>query len=79
MKLYGYANDGTPIEDIVPLELAEVTLACAPDELRRIAKFLASAADKMEARGADYNHEHLADKDRSFRHSPHFVVANPSA
>lgn len=77
MKIHGYADEGLAIEDITPAELAEITLVATPEELRRIAKFLESCADGMEARGKLWEHEHLSDKDRSFEDSPHFVVFNP--
>jgi F420-dependent methylenetetrahydromethanopterin dehydrogenase len=75
MKLYGYKDEGLDIEQLVPAELAEVTLVATPTELRRIAAFLESAAKEMERMGDTYSHEHLSDKDRSFLKSPHFVVA----
>lgn len=77
MKIHGYADEGRAIEDIVPAELAEITLVATPYELRRIAKFLESCANGMEARGKTWEHEHLSDKDHSFEGSPHFVVFNP--
>ena len=77
MKLHGYADEGLPIEDIAPAELAEVTLVATPEELRRIARFLESCAHDMEARGRSWEHEHLSDRDPSFESSPHFVVFNP--
>lgn len=77
VKIHGYADEGRAIEDIVPAELAEVTLVATPDELRRIARFLEFCASGMEACGKAWEHEHLSDKDRSFQSSPHFVVFNP--
>jgi hypothetical protein len=77
VKIHGYANEDRAIEDIVPAELTEITVVATPDELRRIAKFLESCANGMETRGKAWEHEHLLDKDRSFRGSPHFVVFNP--
>lgn len=76
MVIYGYKNEGFPIEEVEPSELAEVTLVATPDELRRIAKFLESAAVSMERMGSTYDHEHLSDKMREFEGSPHFVVVN---
>lgn len=76
MKIYGYSNQGLPIEEIKPLELAEITLNATPNELRDIALFLNSAAETMELMGSDYSHEHLADKLPEFENSPHFVVFN---
>lgn len=77
MKTHGYANEGLEIEEIAPAELAEITLVARPEELRRIARFLESCADGMEARGKSWAHEHLSDKDRYFKDSSHFVVFNP--
>ena len=77
MKIHGYADEGLAIEAVVPAELAEITLVATADELRRIAKFLESCANGMEARGRSWEHEHLSDKDRTFEYSPHFVVFNP--
>jgi hypothetical protein len=77
MKIYGYKDEGQRPEDIVPSELAEITLEATADELRKIAKFIEAAAEEMEKRGKSYSHEHLSDKFREFRTSPHFVVFNP--
>jgi hypothetical protein len=77
MKIHGYANEGKEIEDIVPAELAEITLVASPEELRRIAKFLEDCANGMDTRGKSWEHEHLSDKDKYFENSPHFVVFNP--
>ncbi|UCV04940.1 hypothetical protein [Dechloromonas denitrificans] len=77
MKIHGYADEGLEIEEIVPAELAEITLVATPEELRRIAKFLENCANGIETRGTSWEHEHLSDKDRFFMGSPHFVVFNP--
>lgn len=77
LKIHGYANEGLDIEDIVPAEMAEITLVATPQELRRIAHFLKICASGMETLGKSWEHEHLSDKDRSFTGSPHFVVFNP--
>ena len=76
MKVYGYKDEGLPIEQIEPVELAEITLEATADELRRIAAFLGDAAANMERLGPEYDHEHLADKKPGFEQSPHFVVFN---
>ena len=55
---------------------AEIVLIASPAELRSIAAFLLSAADKMESMGASYGHEHLSDRQLGFEKSPHFVVFN---
>jgi len=42
------------------------TLVANPAELRKIARFLQSAADEMERMGKDYSHLHLSDRDKTF-------------
>lgn len=79
MKLYGYKCQGAPAKDVEPDEMTDVTLAAKPDELRKIARFLETAADEMERMGRDYSHEHLSDRDDSFIRSPQFIVFNPEA
>ncbi|MGO1072511.1 Imm32 family immunity protein [Lysobacter sp. CA199] len=46
----------------------------SPEELRRIAAFLAQAADTMERMGAAYGHEHLCDRQPGFDDAPQWVV-----
>lgn len=75
MKLFGYADEGLAPEQVVPVSLAEITLCATPQELRRMAEFLASCAVNMERMGAKYGHEHLSDRMSEFTDSPHFVVA----
>ncbi len=70
MKIHGYADEGRPIEDIVPADLAEITLVATPDELRRIAKFLESCANGMETRGNGWEHEHLSDMVEKAQRAP---------
>jgi hypothetical protein len=77
MKLYGSDQSNLAQEDVVPSALAEVTLVASPAELRRIAEFLIAAAASMERMGHDYGHEHLSDRDHTFRSSPHLVIARP--
>lgn len=79
MKLYGYPDRGLPAGDITPDELTEITLVATSSELRRIAAFLSACATNMDFMGTKYSHEHLADRDRSFERSPHFVVAAPNS
>jgi hypothetical protein len=74
MKLHGYADQGLPIEEVVPSQLAEVTLVATAGELRRMAEFLAFCASEMDRKGATYHHLHLSDHMKSFRCSPQFVV-----
>lgn len=77
MKIYGYKSDDQSEAVIVPSELAEITLVASSEELRKIASFLVSAANGMDARGRKWEHEHLSDKYKEFESSPHFVVFNP--
>ncbi len=79
IKFYGYKNEDIPIELIQPLDLAEVTLVASPEELRKIAKFIESVADKIEKHGKYFEHEHLSDKQVGFENSPHFVIYNAQA
>ncbi|WP_447589101.1 Imm32 family immunity protein [Aquipseudomonas campi] len=78
MKIHGYAKEEQDAENITPADLAEVTLVASPEELRRIAKFLELCANKIEIHEKSWEHEHLSDQDKSFEHSPHFIVFNPS-
>lgn len=77
MEIHGYSKEEQGAEDLIPAELAEITLVASPDELRRIAKFLENCAIGIEERGKSWTHEHLSDQDKSFENSPHFVVYNP--
>lgn len=76
MKIYGYADEGLPVEDINPSELAEIAVVATPEELRSIAAFLLLSASQMDEMGERFGHLHLADKQPEFRDSPHFVVFN---
>jgi len=78
LKIYGYKNTELAPQDIVPDELAEITLAASVQELRKIASFMLSAADDIERENASWEHRHLSDTDKSFENSPHFVVYNSS-
>lgn len=77
MEIHGYSKEEQYAEDLIPAELAEITLVASPKELRRIAKFLESCANGIEKHGKSWSHEHLSDQDKSFESSPHFVVYNP--
>jgi hypothetical protein len=76
MKIYGYSNQALAAGQTQPSDLAEITIAADPNELRLIAAFLLSAADEMQSMGAKYSHEHLSDKQPSFGNSPQFIVFN---
>ncbi|MFZ6639911.1 Imm32 family immunity protein [Undibacterium sp. TC4M20W] len=79
MKIYGYKNTELASEDIVPDELAEITLVASVQELRKIARFINSAADDMERDNSNWEHRHLSDADKSFEGSPQFVLYKPSS
>jgi len=76
MKIFGYKDDGSA-EVVEPSELAEITLVANPDKLRKIAKFIETAAERMENQKG-WEHEHLSDKFKEFATSPHFVVFKPN-
>ncbi len=74
MKLFGYPDQGLPIDEIVPAKLAEVTVNATPRELRRMAEFLQFCASEMDRMGDAYGHIHLSDHMKEFRTSSEFVV-----
>jgi hypothetical protein len=74
MRISGYSDRGLIPDQIQPEELAEITITVTPDEARRFAAFLLSAADNMERSGCSFSHEHLADKQPGFDSSPHVTV-----
>lgn len=73
MNISGYSTEETESR---LLAMAEITLTATPAELRRIAAFLASAADEMQRRGPTYSHEHLCDRQPGFDDSPQPVAFN---
>ena len=77
MRLFGYADEGLPIDEIIPATLAEVTLCATSVELRRMAEFLTFCASEMDRMGDAYDHLHLSDLMKEFHVSPHLVVARP--
>ena len=79
MKITGYSDTGLAPEDVQHLDLAEITITAAPDEIRKFSAFLAATADKMEQMGAAYGHEHLADRQKGFEQSPHVTVFSSSS
>jgi hypothetical protein len=79
MKIYGYSNQALAAGQAQPSDLAEITIAADPSELRLIAAFLLSAADVMQSMGASYSHEHLSDKQPNFDSSPQFIVSNSAS
>jgi hypothetical protein len=76
MKISGYSDQGLPIEQVVSVDLAEVTLSVTPDEARKVAAFLIHAAAEMDRMESAYGHMHLADKQPGFDDSPHLTVFN---
>ena len=78
MKIFGYIDQDNPTATEGLRSLKEITVVASPSELRKISVFLASAADSMEKRGYDYEHEHLADNQIGFDTSPQLVVFNPA-
>jgi hypothetical protein len=56
MRLFGYADEGLPIDEINPATLAEVTLCATPVELRRMAEFLTFCALEMDRMRDAYDH-----------------------
>ena len=79
MKISGYSDQGLPIDQIVSVELSEVTLSATADEPRKMAAFFLHAAAEMERMGTSYSHVHLADNQQGFESSPHFTVFNAAA
>lgn len=77
MKLYGYSVDSRDTEDVVPSDLAEVTVTATPGELRRMADFFLFCAAEMDRMGLSYDHIHLSDRMKEFESSPHLVVMRP--
>ena len=71
MKLYGY-RIGSQAEE--PLELQEVTLAADPQVLRSLARFALHVAQRMEASGESFGHEHFEDFDHDMKGGPSVVV-----
>jgi hypothetical protein len=76
MKLYGYLDNAAQDR---PSALSEAALAATPEELRRIAAFLAYCADEMERMGEAFDHLHLEDFERGFEGGPGLVIARRAA
>lgn len=79
MKLYAHVAAPAQPDDDWPVELTEATLTATPAELRRIAAFISGAADRMEQRGRDYEHEHLQDHAEGFEEAPQLIIFSPDA
>lgn len=79
MKLFGYTEENRTAGATMPDQLAEVTLLASPNELRKMAIFFEAVASEMEARGKQWEHEHLSDHYIEFRESPHFIIFNPDS
>lgn len=76
MKISGYTEKELPVDEVIAIDLAEITLSATPDETRKMAAFLLYAASEMERMGSSYSHVHLADVQPGFENSPHFTVFN---
>ncbi len=74
MKIYGYEIKSHNEEEVIPMELDEISLMADAKELRMIAELINQTADNMDKMGSTYDHEHLSDANRYFEGSPHFVV-----
>ncbi len=76
--IYGYANK--KVDQYGLLELKEVTFAVEPGALRKIAGFLTSMADAMDAGQFRTDHRHIGEVDRSWsskRMSCDIIVSPP--
>jgi len=73
MKLYGYTEKSHETQESPEL-LTEVTFVVNPNELRKIANFFNQKAKEIEELGADFGHEHLADKVDGFDDCPQIIV-----
>ena len=78
MTGYSISESELLIDEIQFIDLAQLSLEANPEELRKIARFLMSAADDMERMKGMYDHEHLCDKESGFEDSPHIIVFQPS-
>jgi len=72
MKGFGYAqgNDG------LLLEMAEMSIVAAPNELRDTANFLLKCADNIEADPDGWEHGHLTDEYEEYADCVDIVVSN---
>ena len=50
MKFWGYTQELAEAAEPQPKALIEVTISATPSDLREIAKFLSSAADKLKSK-----------------------------
>jgi esterase/lipase len=77
MKAFGYQkrNVGDGL-----LEMSEVSFTGSPEEIRMIARFLESAAARMELHGTAFGHDHFRDIYPEYwkKDWPDFIVARES-
>ncbi|MEL4282792.1 MULTISPECIES: Imm32 family immunity protein [Shewanella] len=74
MKFWGYTQELAEAAEPQPKALIEVTISATPSDLREIAKFLSSAADKIEVQGRNFEHEHFLNNASD---APRLIVFNP--
>jgi hypothetical protein len=64
MKVFGHIQQHHVAEGLV--ELSDISLQAAPEELRRVASFLLQAAQELEKEGKSFGHSHLQDAQREW-------------
>jgi hypothetical protein len=64
MAIYGYNREDDKASE--PMVLSEVTFQLCPEELRRVAKFLAARADEIDAGTFVHGGRHLRDDDKQW-------------
>ncbi|MFB2654350.1 Imm32 family immunity protein [Shewanella seohaensis] len=74
MKFWGYTQELAEAAEPQPKALIEVTISATPSDLREIAKFLSSAADKIEVQGRNFEHEHFLNNASD---APRLIIFNP--
>ena len=74
MKIYSHNRKSN--RDV---ETDEITILAAPEELRRLARFISDTAELMLRHGPDFGHEHLQDFERTDdQRKPDVIIASPS-
>ncbi|MFG0453865.1 hypothetical protein [Shewanella mangrovisoli] len=74
MKFWGYTQELAEAAEPQPKALIEVTISATSSDLREIAKFLSSAADKIEVQGRNFEHEHFLNNASD---APRLIIFNP--
>ena len=78
MKAFGYAKRKASASGL--MEMREVSFTGSPDTIRAVARFLASAADRMEQHGSAFWHEHFRDVSPEWQKEwPDIIVVQPDA